>query len=92
MAQGDIFNRRRRHSNTPKYALLIITNFAVCGALFTLTTKINWFFILSLVLLAVYNYYTIRRNIEEYTKPIIIANLITFIAIVLLYFVARNGL
>jgi uncharacterized protein with PQ loop repeat len=91
MATGDIFNRKRRHTKTPKYAMLIITNFAVCGALFTLTTKLNWFFILSLVLLGVYNYYTIRRNIDEYNKPVIIANVVTFAAIVLLYFVARSA-
>jgi len=91
MDRGDIFNRRRRHNKTPKYVMLIISNFAVCGVLFTFTTKINWFFILSLILLAVYDYYTIRRNIEEYTKPVIIANFIVLAAIILLYFVARSA-
>lgn len=91
MEKGDIFNRRRRHNKTPKYTLLIITNFAVCACLFTLTTKLNWFFILTVALLAVYDYFTIRRNIEEYTKPVIIANVIVFVAIVLLYFVARSA-
>jgi hypothetical protein len=90
MVSDDIFKRRRNHNNTPKYALLIITNYVVCCALFTLDAKINWFFLVSIALLAVYNYFNIRRNIEEFTKPAIIAYAISLVGIVLLFVLAHN--
>ncbi|MDB5155778.1 MAG: hypothetical protein JWR50_485 [Mucilaginibacter sp.] len=91
MISEDIFKRRRRHNNTPKYVLLIIANYVVCCALFTLDSKLNWFFFLTLIFLAVYNYYNIRRNIEEFTKPAIVSYILSLAGIVLLYFVARNA-
>lgn len=92
MVSDDIFKRRRNHNNTPKYALLIIANYVVCCALFTLDTKLNWFFGLTIALLAVYNYFNIRRNIEEFTRPVIIAYAINLAGIVLLYFIAHSQL
>jgi len=92
MVSDDIFKRRRNHNNTPKYALLIITNYVVCCALFTLDVKLNWFFGLTIILLAVYNYFNIRRNIEEFTRPVIIAYAISLAGLVLLYFIAHNQL
>ena len=91
MISEDIFKRRRNHDNTPKYVLLIITNYVVCCVLFMFTTKPNWFFLLTFALLTVYNYYNIRRNIEEYTKPAIIAYITSLAGIILLYFVARSA-
>ncbi|MDB5003727.1 MAG: hypothetical protein JWQ34_1952 [Mucilaginibacter sp.] len=92
MVSDDIFKRRRNHNNTPKYALLIITNYVVCCTLFTLDAKLNWFFGLTIILLGVYNYFNIRRNIEEFTKPVIIAYAISLVGLVLLYFIAHNQL
>ncbi len=91
MISEDIFKRRRRHNNTPKYALLIITNYIVCCVLFTLDAKLNWFFFLTIALLAVYNYYNIRRNIEEFSKPAIIAYAVSLVGILLLYFVVHSA-
>jgi hypothetical protein len=92
MVSDDIFKRRRNHNNTPKYALLIIANYVVCCTLFTLDAKLNWFFGLTIALLTVYNYFNIRRNIEEFTRPVIIAYAISLVGIVLLYFIAHNRL
>jgi hypothetical protein len=89
MLSDGVFKRRRNHNNTPKIILLIIANYVVCSALFTLVTKVNWFFVLVLVLLAIYNYFNIRRNREEYHKPDIIAYAISLLGIILLYFLAR---
>jgi hypothetical protein len=85
---GEIFKRRRNHNNTPKYALLIIANYVVCCTLFTSGCKINWFFFLTMALLAVYNYFTIRRHIDEFIKPVIIAYLISWAGILLLFYIA----
>lgn len=87
---GELFKRRRNHNNTPKYALLIIANYVVCCTLFTLDAKINWFFLLTIALLVTYNYFNIRRNIEEFTKPVIIAYVISWAGILLLFYMAHN--
>ncbi|WP_299515466.1 hypothetical protein [Mucilaginibacter sp.] len=92
MISDDIFKRRRNHNNTPKPVLLIITNYIVCCALFTLDNKINWFFGLTLILFAIYNYFNIRRNREDYNKVNIIAYIISLLGLVALYFLARKGL
>jgi predicted membrane channel-forming protein YqfA (hemolysin III family) len=89
---GELFKRRRNHNNTPKYALLIITNYVVCCTLFTLDAKINWFFLLTIALLGVYNYFNIRRNVEEFTKLVIIAYVISWVGVFLLFFITRNQL
>jgi hypothetical protein len=88
MASGEIFNRRRRHNNTPKYALLIIANFVTCCALFTVDSKLNWFFFITIGGLAVYNYFTIRRHIHEFTKPVVIAYAVSILVHLLLFFIA----
>jgi hypothetical protein len=92
MISEDIYKRRRNHNNTPKYALLIITNYVVCCALFTLDAKLNWFFALTLIALAVYNYFNIRRNIEEFTRPAVIAYSVSLLGLILLYIIAHNRL
>jgi hypothetical protein len=89
---GDIFKPRRKYGNMPRPVLLIITNYIVGCALFTLVTNTTWFFWTVLVLLAVYNYYNIRRNREEYNKANIIAYVVSTVGLVLLYFIARKGL
>jgi hypothetical protein len=86
----ELFTRRRRHNNTPKYVLLIIANFVVFCALITLDSKLNWFFFLTIALLTVYNYFNIRRNIEEYTKPIVISYIVSLIVLIILFFLAHS--
>jgi uncharacterized membrane protein SirB2 len=90
MNTEDIFKRRRNH-NTPKPVMLIITNYVVCCALFTMVTKAGWFFITVLLLLAVYNFFNIRRNHEEYNKANIIAYAISLVGLLMIYFIARRG-
>lgn len=91
MVSEDIFKRRRNHNNTPKHVLLIITNYVVCCALFSMDAKVNWFFGITLSLLAVYNFFTIRRNREEYHRTNIIAYVISLAGIVLLYIVTHRA-
>lgn len=88
----ELFARRRRHNNTPKYVLLIIANYVVCCTLLTLDPKFNWFFFLTVGLLAIYNYFTIRRNIEEYTKPVVISYVVSIIVLIMLFILAHSQL
>ena len=76
MIPEELYKRRRRHNNTPTYITLIIANYivlAVGASLLVSCNKIHWFFGVVAGFLAVYNFFSIRRNLEEYTKPIIIA-------------------
>jgi hypothetical protein len=51
----------------------------------------NWFFWTVLILLAVYNYFNIRRFHEEYNKITIIAYLISLAGLILLYLLMRKA-
>ncbi|HEY2583558.1 MAG TPA: hypothetical protein VGI43_17230 [Mucilaginibacter sp.] len=90
MIPEEVFKRRRRHNNTPESILLIIANFMVVSvaiALFTDKRHINWFFWVVISLLALYNFYTIRRNREEFgARNIIISFSISIVVLVILFF------
>jgi hypothetical protein len=76
MIPEELYNRRRRHNNTPTYITLIMANYIVLsvGASLSIScNSIHWFFWVITGSLAVYNFFSIRRNSEEYTKPIIMA-------------------
>jgi hypothetical protein len=93
MIPEELFKRRRNHNNTPESTLLIIANYIVvclAFALFTSHNHINGFFWIVLAFLAWYNYYTIRRNREEYNKVTIIAYIISLVVLFLLYFVFKE--
>jgi len=94
MIPEELFKRRRRHNNTPESTLLILANFIViclATSLFTSKTHINWFFWVVLGLLAVYNFFTIRRNREEFqNKIIIISFVVSTLVLVGLFFVFKG--
>jgi uncharacterized membrane protein YfcA len=93
MIPEEIFKRRRNHNNTPESILLIIANYIVVSvgvALFTDRSHINWFFWVVLAFLALYNYYTIRRNREEYNRVTVIAYLISLVVLILVFFLFRG--
>jgi len=76
MIPEGLFKRRPRHNNTPESTLLILANFiviSVAASLFTSKDHISWFFWVVVGLLAIYNFFTIRKNREEFTKPAVIA-------------------
>jgi 4-hydroxybenzoate polyprenyltransferase len=96
MIPEEIFKRRRNHNNTPESVLLIITNYIVVSvglALFSGHGHINWFFWVVIAFLALYNFYTIRRNSDDYGNRItVIAYLISLIALVVVVFLFKGGL
>jgi hypothetical protein len=91
MIPEELYKRRPRHNNTPESTLLIIANFiviAVATSLFANKNHIGWFFWIIVGMLAVYNFFTIRKNREEFTKPAIIAyslSLVVLIGVVILF-------
>ena len=83
---------KRRHFGTPESILLIIANYVVVAIaieMCALCTKINWFFWVILGVLAFYNWYTIRRNREEYTKNTIIAYVSSIAGLLLMFILFR---
>jgi hypothetical protein len=92
MVPDELYKRRRRHNNTPKSLLLILTNYItvlVCTSLFTSCSSVNWFFWVIIGGLAIYNFFNIRRFHEEYNKVTIIAYIISLVFLVLLFFIFR---
>ncbi|RYZ96734.1 MAG: hypothetical protein EOP47_23240 [Sphingobacteriaceae bacterium] len=93
MIPEELYRRRRNHNNTPESVLLIIANyivFAIATQLFAMCTRINGFFWIVLGLLALYNFYIIRKNREEYDRIRIIAYVLSLIGMALLFFVFRS--
>jgi uncharacterized membrane protein YfcA len=93
MIPDEIFKRRRNHNNTPESVLLIIANYIVVFvalALFTTRNHVNWFFWVVLGLLALYNFFTIRRNREEYNRVATIAYIASLVVLVAVFFLFRG--
>jgi len=93
MIPEDVFKRRPRHNNTPESILLIIANFIVVSvgmSIFTDKHRIHWFFYIVLTGLAVYNYFTIKRNRHEYDRFTIVAYVISLLALIGMFFVLRG--
>lgn len=95
MIPEEIFKRRRNHNNTPESILLLITNYIVVSvglAIFAGNNHINWFFWVIIAFLAWYNFYTIRRNSEEYaTRATRIAYAISLVILVVVFFLFKEN-
>jgi Mg2+/citrate symporter len=93
MIPEEIFKRRRNHNNTPESTLLIIANFIVVSVdvtLFADKHHIYWFFWVVIGLLAVYNFFTIRRNREEFEKTAVrISYIVSIVLLVAFFFLLR---
>jgi predicted membrane channel-forming protein YqfA (hemolysin III family) len=88
MEQRPIF--KRKHYGTPQSTILIIINYVTFGVILAFSNgKIGWFFWIALALLAVYNYFNIRKDREEYNKPRIIAYVISIVMMVAFYFIFK---
>jgi len=94
MIPEQVFKRRRNHNNTPEVILLIITNFIVTSLAITIFTGkdyINLFFWVIEAVLAYYNFYTIRRNREEFeNKGVMISYIISLALLVVVFFLFKG--
>lgn len=93
MLPEEIYKRRPQHNNTPASILLIITNFVVTAgafALFADKDHVGWFFWVVEAVLALYNYYTIRKNLEEFeNKGILYSYIFSLALLVAMFFLFR---
>jgi 4-amino-4-deoxy-L-arabinose transferase-like glycosyltransferase len=94
MIPPELFKRRRRHNNTPEPVLLIIANFisvTVGISLFTNNKhRLHWFFWVCMGLLALYNFFNIRRNVHLYNRATIVSYLISIVVLVLMFFLLKG--
>ncbi|MES2274554.1 MAG: hypothetical protein V4592_00935 [Bacteroidota bacterium] len=83
---------KRKHFGTPESLILIVVNYVIMAVgieVFAMCTKINWFFWVMIGGLALYNYYTIRRNIHEYGKNNIIGYVLSLAGLILMFVLFR---
>jgi len=84
---------KRRHFGTPQSFYLIAVNYVVLTLaiqMFAADKLINWFFWVTIGLLALYNAYKINRDREEYDKIRIIAYIISVAGMAVLFFALRS--
>jgi len=89
----EVFKPRPGHNSLQESVKLIITNFIVVCVAETLCTghhAIYWFFWVIIGLLAVYNFFSLRKNLEVYSKIDIISYGISWVVlaglVLLVYF------
>lgn len=80
----------RRHYGTPQSTLLIIANYIVFALVLSFSGgKTGWFFWIAMALLALYNFFNIRKDRESYNKPRIIAYIISIVMMVVFFFIFK---
>ena len=91
--QQGVFKRRPEHKNTPEAIKLIIANFITISAgeaLCFSPRHISWFFWIIVGGLAVYNFFSLRKNLEVYSKTdkmtYMISMAVMAVLVVLIYF------
>jgi len=89
MIPKELYNRRRRHDNTPPLIVLTITNYIVTTLLFTMVSPTGWFFSIALAGLILHNVYVIRRNRDEWTRNNIIVYAVGWVGIIGLFIITR---
>jgi hypothetical protein len=96
MIPEELYKRRRRHNNTPKSLMLIMTNYIVvlvCMSLFTACGKVNTFFWVVMAGMAVYNFFSISRFRDDFNKITIISyagSMVVLIAVFILFLVKEK--
>lgn len=81
---------KRRHFGTPQSTILIIANYVVFAVILTFTSgKTGWFFWIAIGLLALYNFFNIRKDRAEYTKARVIAYIISIVMMAIFFFIFK---
>ncbi len=83
---------KRRHFGTPQSVSLIVTNYIVtiiAIEAFAMCLKINWFFWVAIGLLAVYNIFQIRKNLEVFDRKNLIVYGISLMLLLAVFFLLR---
>lgn len=91
MIPGKVF--KRRHFGTPQSVSLIVTNYIVTVIAlqaFAMCTHISQYFWVVIGLLAVYNFFQIRKNIEVFDRKNLIVYGISLVLLLAVFFLLRT--
>ncbi|MGI4804387.1 MAG: hypothetical protein ACRYFL_06420 [Janthinobacterium lividum] len=83
---------KRKHFGTPQSVSLIVTNYIVtiiAIQAFAMCTHISWMFWAVLGLLAVYNVFQIRKNLEVFDRKNLIVYGISLMLLLAVFFLLR---
>jgi hypothetical protein len=81
---------KRKHFGTPQSTLLIITNYVVFAVIISFANgKTGWFFWIAIGLLALYNFFNIRKDRDSYNKPRIIAYIVSVAILIGFFFLFK---
>lgn len=83
---------KRRHFGTPESLMIMVVNYVVLAVdieWFAMCSKISWGFYAVLAVLAFYNYYTINKNRDEFTKQVTIGYIASLAGLVLMFILFR---
>jgi len=93
LTQQNVFKRRPGHKNTPEAIKLILANFIVISAGEALCFNphhISWFFWIIVGGLAIYNFFSLRKNLEVYSRTdkitYVASTVVIAMLVVLIYF------
>lgn len=84
---------KRRHFGTPAPVSLIVVNYivtVVAVQAFAMCTQIKWYFWATLGLLAVYNFFQIRKNPEVFDRKNLIVYGISLMLLLAVFFLLRT--
>ncbi len=84
---------KRRHFGTPESVSLIVVNYIVtiiAIQAFAMCTHIQWLFWVIIGLLAIYNFYQIRKNREVFDRKNLIVFSISLILLLAVFFLLRT--
>ncbi len=90
MIPEDIY--KRRHFGTPQSVSLIVTNYIVvviAVQVFAMSNPISWFFWVVIGLLAVYNFFQIRRNPGDFDRKNMIVYAVSVVLLLAVFFLLR---
>lgn len=91
MIPKEVFNRR--HFGTPESVSLIVVNYIVTVIaiqVFAMCTHIKWYFWVVIGLLAVYNFFQIRKNLEVFDRKNLIVYGISLVLLLAVFFLLRT--
>jgi FtsH-binding integral membrane protein len=86
MGPNELF--KRKHYGTPQSVMLLLTNylvFGICTTLFASDKTVSSFFWVCMGVLAVYNFFNIRKDREEYNRFRIIAYVISILLMAVMF-------
>ena len=83
---------KRRHFGTPQSVSLIVTNYiivVIAVQIFAMANPIHWLFWVVIGLLAIYNFFQMRKNREDLDRKNLIVYAVSIVLLLVVFFLLR---